>query len=99
MVASDNLVDKVVEVATVYLGPSAERFIYRQVDIHLNKDPQKLTTADLMVLADWSKIALALVTSDKQEVDHFEADLLKLINSAAASNKATRTKRPKATKV
>lgn len=91
---SDHLVDKVVQVATVYLGPSAERFIYRQVTIHLKKQPQELAESDLQVLADWSKLALGLITDNRQEVDQIQRDILGLLGSSgrkpAARTKAAR---------
>lgn len=80
------LCEQVVEITSNYLGPSAKRFVYRQVTVHLNKPPEKLSKEDLDKLADWSKIAFALITNDKSEVDNFERDIRKLMKSGAAEN-------------
>lgn len=72
------LTERVIEVTTDYLGPAARRFVQRQVKVHLNKPLDALQPEDIAPLADWSKIALALLTSDQATVDKFQNDLLEL---------------------
>ena len=40
------LYDKVVRITHVYLGPAADRFIARQVENHLHKEPEQLSLDD-----------------------------------------------------
>lgn len=72
------LTERVIEVTTEYLGPAARRFVQRQVKVHLHKSLEELQPEDIASLADWSKIALALLTSDQVTVDKFQSDLLDL---------------------
>lgn len=71
-----SLYDEVVEITYDYLGPAAPRFIAREIEAHLAKKPEKLTKADIPVLLDWSKLALALLTDDSKMVDDFSKRLL-----------------------
>lgn len=72
------LTERVIEVTSDYLGPAARRFVTRQVKVHLNKPIDDLKPEDIAPLADWSKIALALLTSDQATVDKFQNELLEL---------------------
>lgn len=74
---------EVVAITTSYLGPAAERFIARQIQTHLNKQPEELTKKDLEKLVDWIKIAIALLTEDGKVVEDFSASLMKLSKSKA----------------
>lgn len=76
--AQITLTEEVIEVTSDYLGPAARRFIQRQVKVHLNKPLDKLEASDLPALADWSKLALSLLTSDQATVDKFQKDLMQL---------------------
>lgn len=69
---------EVVDITTSYLGPSAERFITRQIKTHLGKDPDELSPDDLAKLVDWIKIAIALLTEDDKMVQDYGKSLLKL---------------------
>lgn len=69
---------KVIEIATEYLGPAAPRFIDRQIQNHLKKQPSQLKQKDLPILTDWSKLALSLITKDQTVVEEFAQKLLKL---------------------
>ncbi|MEO7363967.1 MAG: hypothetical protein ABIV43_00455 [Candidatus Saccharimonadales bacterium] len=82
------LYDRVVHVTAVYLGPAAERFIARQVQNHLHKAPETITTADLLVLIDWIRVAVAVLTEDTEIVDEYTAELRRLTISKP-TNKAT----------
>jgi hypothetical protein len=72
------LYSQVVSITTSYLGPAAERFIARQIQTHLNKQPDELTKQDLAKLVDWIKIAIALLTEDGKVVEEYSASLMAL---------------------
>lgn len=75
MVNSKKLFQDLVKVSNEYLGPAGERFVRRQINMHLNKDPEKITTKDLNELKDWIRLAFALITDNKQIVDEFSSRL------------------------
>ena len=77
------LTERVIEVTSDYLGPAARRFVQRQVKVHFNKPVDKLEPKDIPPLADWSKLALGLLTSDQSMVDKFQNDLLALTKNTA----------------
>jgi hypothetical protein len=81
------LTERVIEVTADYLGPAARRFVQRQVKVHLNKPMDALEPADIAPLADWSKLALALLTSDKATVDKFQKELLELSKQQPEADK------------
>lgn len=83
--AEITLTERVIEVTTEYLGPAARRFVQRQVKVHFNKPVDQLTVEDIPPLADWSKLALSLLTSDQSTVDKFQKELLDLSKKAAES--------------
>lgn len=49
--ASKTYFYKVVSVAEEFLGPAAERFVRRQVEFHLSKNPKDLTSKDVLKLS------------------------------------------------
>jgi hypothetical protein len=75
---STALYQQVVEVTNSYLGPASERFISRQIQNHLQKEPEELTREDLAKLVDWIKIAIALLTEDNKTVEEFTESLMSL---------------------
>lgn len=83
MTTQTQLYDDVVKVTKDYLGPAAERFITRQIHTHLNKTPDALTKADLVKLADWIKVAIALLTEDSDMVNDFTKSILQLAEDKA----------------
>lgn len=72
------LYDKVVRITNVYLGPTADRFIARQVQHHLHKSPEELSEADLLKLIDWIRVAVSLLTEDSEVVEEYAEQLRKL---------------------
>lgn len=72
------LYEQVVDVTVQYLGPAAERFVARQIQMHLDKDPEDLAEKDLVKLVDWIRLAIALLSEDNQLVDEFSESLLAL---------------------
>ncbi len=73
-----DLSEQVVAITEEYLGPTAERFIERLTDFHLHKELGELTTNDIRKLADWIKVSMGLLTSDKALIDDCVSKLLKL---------------------
>jgi hypothetical protein len=76
--SNKNLYEQVVRVTHVYLGPAADRFIARQVESHLHKAPDQMTAADLLMLIDWIKVAVSLLTDDSEIVEEYASELHKL---------------------
>jgi hypothetical protein len=64
-----NYYRSVVEATQEYLGPAAERFIKRQIEFHLNKDPEAINQADVLKLKESLRVALGLLVSDKSIAD------------------------------
>lgn len=73
-----NLYTSVVRITHIYLGPAADRFIDRQIQNHIHKEPAQLTVADLVVLIDWIKVAVSLLTDDAEIVEEYIEQLHKL---------------------
>lgn len=71
----NNLYDQVVKATHIYLGPAADRFIARQVQNHLHKQPEQLSPADLERLIDWIQIAVSLLTEDSDIIEEYIAEL------------------------
>jgi len=63
-----------------YLGPAAERFIRRQVNFHLQKEPEQLTKSDIPQLAEWIKVSIAILTEDRSMVDEFSKRIMDIID-------------------
>jgi hypothetical protein len=78
MTQTSTLYRQVVDVASDFFGPAAERFIARQIQTRLQKSPEELTAGDLDHLTDWIKLATALLTDDNELIDTFTANLKKL---------------------
>jgi len=72
------LYDRVVRITRVYLGPAADRFIARQVQNHLQKEPQALSSEDLGRLIDWIRVAVSLLTEDSDIVEEYTTQLQEL---------------------
>lgn len=76
---NQSLYERVVEITHIYLGPAADRFIDRQIQNHIHKDPSKLTLADLELLIDWIKVAVSLLTDDAEIVEEYIIQLQRVI--------------------
>lgn len=61
--------DKILEITTDYLGPAAERFVSRQINSHLKKQPETLQKADIPMLAIRIRSGLFVLTQDIEIVD------------------------------
>ena len=76
--SGNQLYQKVVRVTHVYLGPAADRFIARQVQNHLHKAPEDLSESDLLMLIDWIRIAVSLLTEDGEIIEEYASQLQRL---------------------
>lgn len=76
---------KVTRVTHVYLGPAADRFIARQVQNHLHKQPEDITEKDLTKLIDWIRVAVSLITEDSEIIEEYIEQLVSI--SKPAKNK------------
>ena len=69
---------KVVQITDHYFGPPADRFIRRQIENHLNKNPEELVTSDLKELTDWIEMSMAVLTDDHRVIGEYLAKLQSL---------------------
>jgi hypothetical protein len=69
---------KLVKATVAYLGPSAERFVDRQITNHLNKSPAELTRSDLASLIDWIRITVSLLTDNTEVIEEYISQLKKI---------------------
>lgn len=65
------LYEQIVAISSDYLGPAGQRFIDRQIQNLLRKNPSDLTIKDLDVIIDWSRIALTVITEDRGVITEF----------------------------
>ncbi len=72
------LYNEVVAITEDYLGPAAERFISRQIQFHLGKQPSELAREDMPKLIEWVKVSLALLTGDAEMLADFETRVAKI---------------------
>jgi hypothetical protein len=72
------LYDTIVGVIEYYLGPAAPRFVDRQIEFHLHKQPQEVTVADMKHLTEWIRVSLALLTDDHTVIDECAQRLTQL---------------------
>jgi hypothetical protein len=77
-VKRQTLHQKVVSVTRVYLGPTADRFVDRQIINHLHKKPDELSQKDLLSLIDWIQAVVSLITDDGEIIEEYISELRKL---------------------
>lgn len=73
-----NLYQQVVHITYEYLGPAADRFVARQIRLHLDKEPTELQPNDLRGLIDWIRLAMNILSDDERVVNIYVADLERL---------------------
>lgn len=78
MTNATSLYEKIVRITHVYLGPAADRFIDRQIQNHIHKEPQDISAADLDKLIDWIRAAVSFLTEDSEIVEEYTTELAKL---------------------
>jgi hypothetical protein len=76
---SKSLYLKVVHITDHYLGPTADRFIRRQIENHLNKHPEELAQKDLKELISWIEVSMTILTDDHKTIHEYLAKLQSLI--------------------
>jgi hypothetical protein len=64
-----DLYNDIVKITEDYLGPAAERFIDRQIQNHLEKEPAEFNKTDIPTLVDWVRVSFAFMTDDRQLID------------------------------
>ena len=74
-----SLYKQVVKVTHTYLGPAADRFIIRQVQNHLQKEPEDLSEEDLQKLIDWIRAAISVLTDDSDMINEYVQRLKQLV--------------------
>jgi hypothetical protein len=77
---SKSVYQRVVHITHIYLGPAADRFIDRQIQNHLHKEPSELVVDDLNVLTDWIRVAVAMLTDDSEIVEEYILQLERIAN-------------------
>jgi hypothetical protein len=85
MVSQTTLFDRVVSISSEYLGPTADRFMRRQIITHLSKEPEALEPQDIYALVDWVKLTFALLTDDTALIQSFSDELTALADTAQSS--------------
>lgn len=85
---SNSIYDQTVKVTQVYLGPAADRFIARQIENHLEKQPKSLSAKDLLSLIDWLKLSISMLTENSEIVEEYVAELRKLAEKNSKPKKA-----------
>lgn len=73
-----SLYEQVVDVTSDYLGPAAERFISRQIESHLDKNPHELDRNDMEKLLDWIRLTISLLTEDEAMIERYTTSLREL---------------------
>lgn len=89
MSSSTSVYKEVVAVTEYYFGPAADRFIIRQIQNHLNKDPEELQRRELVELIKWITLSMALLVEDEKLIKKFTSDLEKLSTTHTAGRMIT----------
>lgn len=79
--------ERVVHITHIYLGPAADRFIDRQIQNHLHKQPEELVISDMSVLTDWIRVAVAMLTDDSDIVEEYIQQLERISSPAKPKRK------------
>lgn len=87
--SNPTLYTEVVRITHIYLGPAADRFIARQVQNHLHKEPDELSQSDLLKLIDWVRVAVSLITEDSQIIEEY-IERLKALTTEETSHASKR---------
>ncbi len=78
MLDNGSLYNHIVVITEDYLGPTAERFVSRQIETHLAKEPHSITLIDLPQLIDWLKVSMSLLNEKEVEVHEYVNRLIDL---------------------
>lgn len=81
MAHNKNLYKDIIRISADYLGPAAKRFIDRQIQNHLHKDPDdNISKQDLSKLIEWISASMSLLTDNKDLRKEYTARLKELAN-------------------
>lgn len=61
--------NQILDITKDYLGPAADRFVNRQVSLHIKKSPEHLQKSDIHMLAIRIRSGLLVLTRDNNVVD------------------------------
>lgn len=61
--------EQIIVITTDYLGPAAKRFVDRQIERHLQKQPDDLQRSDIQSLAIRIRSGLLVLTHDEVSVE------------------------------
>lgn len=78
MATTPSIYTQMVKITHIYLGPAADRFIARQVQNHLGKEPEMINRNDLESIIDWIGVAVSLLTDDREIIEEYLSSLHKL---------------------
>ena len=78
MSKAEPLYPRIVRITHIYLGPAADRFIARQLQNHLHKQPEDVSHEDLAGLIDWIRVAVSLLTDDTEIIEEYLEQLRRL---------------------
>lgn len=91
---TDLLYDRVVSITEEYLGPTAQRFIARQVTYHFHKSPHDLAVEDIPKLVEWTKLTLALLTDKRSIIEECGNRLMELAQDTPNVQSSNSTQAP-----
>lgn len=77
------LYSQMVAITSEYLGPAADRFLYRQVTNHLGIPPNALRKEDAKKLLTWIELAMTILIND----DHVVEEYMDQLNQLTRNNK------------
>ncbi len=83
MIVAMALYDEVVDLARIYLGPAAKRFVDRQIKGHLEIESDRLTLSDLDELATWCYTSSKILMNDMKAREF--SDRVKALSSSNGS--------------
>lgn len=88
--ARNSIYVRAVDISEEYLGPAGERFLRRQIDTHLDIEPETLKHIHMLKLTKWTELAFSLLTNDRHEVASYTNHLLSLGAQEATRNERAR---------
>ena len=62
---------QIIQITNDYLGPATKRFIDRQIQNHLEIQPDDITPKTLLNLIAWIRVAFSLLTEDLTVVEEY----------------------------
>lgn len=75
---AESIYQQLVNATTELLGPASGRFIDRQIENHLKIQPHELRPKDIVVLAEWIRLSMGLLTDDAKTLSSYSSVLDRL---------------------